>query len=65
MPRKIAMVGKQTHLKTSDQTAEDLEYWLQKSPQDRLVATTFLVKQLLQPGQRMDKTFIVRKSMKA
>lgn len=62
MTRKIAMVGRQAHLKASGQAAEDLEFWLQKSPQERVAATTFLVKQSLRPGQRMDKAISVRKS---
>lgn len=64
MSRKIAMVFNQNDLKTSNQALEDLDYWMNKSPVERLSAVTFLVNQNLKPSERMDKSFTARKSMK-
>jgi hypothetical protein len=65
MKRKMAMVFNQSCLKTGDQSQEDLEYWLSKTPEERLSAVTFLVNQNLRPFQRMDKSVIFKKLMKA
>jgi hypothetical protein len=64
MKRKIAMVKRQIDMKTHDQTAEDLKYWLSKTPQERLAAVTFLVRQMLEPGQRMDRSVFIRRKLK-
>jgi len=64
MSRKISMVFNQTDLKSSNQPLEDLEYWMSRTPVERLSAVTFLVHQNLKPLQRMDKSIITRKSMK-
>lgn len=56
------MVKHQYDMKMHDQPSSDLEYWLTKTPQERLAAVTFLIEQKLKPGQRMDKTvFSIRK----
>lgn len=65
MPRQIAMVFNQTELKSENQIQEDLEYWLSKSPIERLSAVTYLVKQNLHPSQRMDKSIVLKRQMKA
>ncbi|MET4080174.1 hypothetical protein ABIB40_000114 [Pedobacter sp. UYP30] len=54
--RKIAMVANRVTMDQYDQGLGDLEYWLTKSPKERVAAVTFLVNQILKPGQRMDKT---------
>ncbi len=54
--RKMAMVASKYNMYEHDQASEDLNYWFTKSPLERLSAVTFLVKQYLKPGQRMDKT---------
>ena len=41
MARKIAMVSKQISLKNVNQEAYDLEYWMSKTPQERLQSVTF------------------------
>lgn len=64
MTRKIAMVKRQVDMKTSDQAADDLEYWLSRTPQERIAAVTFLVNQMLKPAQRMDKTIFSQRKMK-
>lgn len=64
MNRKIAMVRNQEEMKTGDQASDDLKYWLNKTPAERLAAVTFLVNQILKPSQRMDKSAVFRKNMK-
>jgi ABC-type transport system involved in cytochrome c biogenesis ATPase subunit len=64
MTRKIAMVSHQDNLKRSSQVNDDLQYWLTKTPQERLAAVTFLVKQNLRPSQKMDKSATSQKTFK-
>lgn len=64
MGRKIAMVKHQYDMKTHDQASRDLEYWLTKTPQERLAAVTFLINQKLKPGERMDRTASSRRKLK-
>ncbi|KQS27014.1 hypothetical protein [Dyadobacter sp. Leaf189] len=64
MDRKIAMVRQQINMKNGDQAADDLDYWLAKTPQERIAAVTFLVSQMLEPSQRMDKTYFSQRNMK-
>lgn len=64
MNRKIAMVFNQIEMKTNDQDKDDLEYWLGKTPQERLAGVTFLVRQTLDPHQRMDKNIFSQRTMK-
>lgn len=64
MARKIAMVRRQVDMKTSDQAEDDLNYWLSKTPQERIAAVTFLVNQMLKPLERMDKTVFSQRKMK-
>lgn len=54
--RKMAMVVNRVKMDEYDQSFEDLNYWLTKTPAERVSAVTFLVQQMLKPGQRMDKT---------
>lgn len=54
--RKMAMVVNKFSMHEHDQSFEDLNYWLTKTPVERVSAVTFLVQQTLNPGQRMDKT---------
>jgi hypothetical protein len=53
--RKMAMVVRKFNMYEHDQDAEDLDYWLSKSPVERVSALTFLVNQMLKPGQKMDR----------
>ncbi|QPH40971.1 hypothetical protein [Pedobacter endophyticus] len=54
--RKMAMVMNKFNMLEHDEAYENLNYWLTKSPQERISAVTFLINQTLKPGQRMDKT---------
>lgn len=64
MARKIDMVRRQVDMKAADQAEDDLKYWLSKTPQERIAAVTFLVNQMLNPSQRMDKTVFSQRNMK-
>ena len=44
---------------------EDLSYWLSRPVVERLQAVTLLVSQSLAPGQRLDKTAIAVRKLKA
>ena len=54
--RKMAMVVNRVKMDEYDQSFEDLNYWLGKTPIERVSAVTFLVHQTLKVNQRMDKT---------
>ena len=64
MERKMAMVSKQISLKDINQDAYDLEYWLSKTPQERLQTVTFLIRQNMPIGQKMDRTYSAKRLMK-
>lgn len=64
MERKMAMVSKQISLKDTNQDSYDLEYWLSKTPQERLQTVTFLIRQNMAIGQKMDRTFCAKRLMK-
>jgi hypothetical protein len=55
--RKVAMKG-------LDEGAENLEYWLSRSPVERLAAAAFIMGQSTKKGQRMDKTIVNKRKMK-
>ncbi|MCE7066106.1 hypothetical protein [Dyadobacter sp. CY326] len=58
MERKIALTFRQTTLKESNQTHEDLQYWSARTPKERLAAVTFLVNQQIGAEQRLNKTVV-------
>ena len=58
-PRKIVPVVKKGLLKDLEKEDSDLDYWLSKTPQERIAAITFLVMSSLKPGTRMDRTHVV------
>ena len=64
MQRKMAMVSKQINLKDVNQEAYDLEYWMTKTPQERLQAVTILIRQNMIAGQKMDRSFHQQRQMK-
>jgi hypothetical protein len=55
MERKMAMVSKQISLKDTNQEVYDLEYWLSKTPHERLQTVTLLIR------QNMDRTFCTKR----
>jgi len=62
--RKIAPAANRELLKAFDEKQKDLAYWLSRTPQERLMAVTTLIKQSLAPGQRMDRTAISQRKMR-
>jgi hypothetical protein len=64
MQRRMAMVAKQINLKDPNQEEVDLDYWLSKTPQERLQAVTFLIRQNIPVGQKMDRTVSSKRMMK-
>lgn len=60
----MAMVSKQISLKDPNQDVYDLEYWLSKTPQERLQTVTLLIRQNMAIGQKMDRTFCTKRLMK-
>ena len=59
---RITPVVKKGLMKEIDEQ-EDLLYWLSKPPRERIEAVTFIVSQFLKPGQRLDKTAIVKRKL--
>jgi hypothetical protein len=64
MQRRMAMVAKQISLKDQNQESADLDYWLSKTPQERLQAVTTLIRQNMSNEQKMDKTVASKRLMK-
>jgi hypothetical protein len=64
MSRETVLVRNEVEMKSGNQASDDLDYWLSKTPGERLAAVTFLVNQILKPSQRMDKSVVFRKNMK-
>lgn len=62
--RKMAMVVTKVTLHDRNQSFNDTNYWLSKTPLERLSAVTVLIKQTLKPGQRMDKTIFRQLELK-
>jgi hypothetical protein len=58
----IPVVRKRT-LKSFDEEDEDLQYWLSKTPQERIAAVTFIIGQSLKPGERMNKAIIHKRKL--
>lgn len=56
--RKIVPVVRRIEMKKADDNLNDLKYWLSQSPNKRAEAVTFLVSQMLEKDQRMDKTIV-------
>jgi hypothetical protein len=57
---KIIPVVRQAVLKEIDESYEDMQYWLSKTPQERIAAVTQLRSHCLTPGQRLDKTVVIK-----
>lgn len=64
MARKIAMVKSEVEMGKVTQANNDLQYWLSKTPQERIATVTFLVRQMLESGERMDRSVFIRRKLK-
>lgn len=60
---KIIPVVRKAVLKEIDESHEDMLFWLSKSPRERIAAVTQLRSHTLKPGQRMDKTVVIKRKM--
>ena len=60
---KIVPVVRKAMLKEIDEEQEDVNCWLTKTPVERIAEVTRLIRQTMKPGQRMDKTFVVKKQL--
>ncbi|MDP9078160.1 MAG: hypothetical protein M3O71_12085 [Bacteroidota bacterium] len=58
---KIVPVVRKAVLKEIDEGYEDMLYWLSKTPQERIAAVTELRSHSLKPGQRIDKTVVIKR----
>jgi hypothetical protein len=58
---KIFPVVRKAVLKEIDESYEDMLYWLSKTPQERIAEVTRLISHSLEPGERMDKTVVVKR----
>jgi hypothetical protein len=60
---KIVPVVRKALLKDIDESYEDMLYWLSRPPQVRIAEVTRLISFDLKPGQRMDKTVVVKRQL--
>lgn len=58
MEKKIKMIANKVPLEEYDQSFEDMQYWLSKTPQEQIAAVTFLVQQNLAPRKSLDKRML-------
>ncbi|MGB4398131.1 MAG: hypothetical protein WBJ10_02090 [Daejeonella sp.] len=61
--RKIMPIVRKVAMKEANDYAHDLNYWMGKTPAERLSGLTLLVRQSIKKGQRLDKTHIVRRAL--
>jgi hypothetical protein len=62
--RKIVPVVKKGLMITLENDDYDLEFWLSKTPNERVEAITLLVLSSIKPGTQIDRTHIVRRKIK-
>jgi len=60
---KIVPVVRKAMLKEIDEEYEDMLYWLSRPPHERMAAVTQLRSFSLKPGQRMDKTVVIKRKL--
>ena len=61
---KFTPVARTGRLHELNESEEDVQYWLSKPARERIAAVTFLIFQSLVPGERMDKTVVLKKRLK-
>ena len=59
---RIQAVVRKGPMKEIDEQ-QDLLYWLDRSPKERMEAVTFIISQYLKRGQRLDRTAVVKKQL--
>lgn len=60
---KIVPVVRKAILKEIDEEYEDMLYWLSRPPHERIAEVTRLISFSLKPGQRMDKTVVIKRKL--
>lgn len=60
---KIVPVVRKAILKDIDEEYEDMLYWLSRPPSERIAAVTQLRSHFLKPGQRLDKTIVIKRKL--
>ncbi len=60
---KIVPVVRKALLKDIDEEYEDMLYWLSRPPQERIAEVTRLRSHSLTPGQRLDKTVVIKRKL--
>ncbi len=60
---KISPVVRKAVLKEIDESYEDMLYWLSRTPQERIAEVTRLRSFFLKPGQRIDKTIVIKRKL--
>jgi hypothetical protein len=60
---KIVPVVRKALLKDIDESYEDMLFWLSKTPQERIAEVTRLRSHSLKPGQRLDKTVVIKRKL--
>lgn len=63
--RKIMPIIRKVALKEANDYTQDLNYWMYKTPAERLSALTFLVRQSIKKGQKLDKTKILKRKLRS
>ncbi len=62
--REIQLVATSRPMKEIPED-EDFNYWLSRPVEERLRAVTFIVSQSVKPGQRLDKSVVLTRKLKA
>ncbi len=60
---KLVPVVRKAMLRDIDEEQEDINYWLSRPIIERVAAVTKLRSYSLKPGQRMDKTIVVKRKL--
>lgn len=63
--RSIVPVVRKALLHEADDAKKDMNFWLSKSPLDRVSAVTELISYSMKRNKRLDKTKIVKRKLKA
>jgi hypothetical protein len=63
--RKILPLLRKVVLKEANDYTQDLNYWMTKTPAERLSALSFLVRQSIKKDQKLDKTKIIKRKLRS
>jgi len=60
---KLGVAVKKRALHSYDEEQEDVNYWLERTPQERIAAVTFIISQSLKHGERMNKQVLHKRTL--